>query len=91
MDWGGCATGRATARLGNHHSQHDELARAELVAQRHDRALVIAHAHGEHVNAGVVDADRRRRGETPQSDRAIARSRHDDVVVVGNRTAPDLY
>jgi len=82
---------RARLRLASDHLQHDELTRAELVRQRHDRLLVVADEHAEHVHAGV---DCRHRGpvrHAPHADRVVARPGHGQLVVVRQRAAPDLH
>ena len=84
-------TGRARLRLASDHLQHDELARGELVRQRHDRLLVVADEHAEHVHAGIDRRHRRPVRRAPHADRVVARPGHGQLVVVRQRAAPDLH
>ena len=65
------ATSGATAHLGDDDAQHDELAHALAVAERHDRSLVAAHLQREDVVTRVEAADVLTRLQSPQPDAAV--------------------
>ena len=88
----GTAPAAAGTRLGlaADNLQHDELARGELVRQRHDRLLVVADENAEHVHAGVDGRHRRPVSHAPHPDCVVARPGDGQLVVVRHGTAPDL-
>ena len=64
-----------------HNLKHDEFPGVVLVAQADDRLLVVAQVHLEDVHAGIEATDGLGGQKLPQSDRAVARPGHYDVIV----------
>ena len=70
--------------------QHDEFPGRRLVCQSHDGSLVVTDQNFEDVDSSVDGRYGRSVWHPPHSDRVVQWSRHDELVVVRDGTAPDL-
>lgn len=77
---GGSERPRA-ARLAANDLHEDELAAALFVAERHQRVLRISDARAKHRDVRREPAHLRAVAHAPQTDRAVARAGHEDLLV----------